>query len=209
MSTHDDALHHLRQADPILGAVIDRVGPYRPEPRAHDSHFGALLRAIVYQQLSGKAAGTIHGRFLDLYGGEPTPAQLLDTPDETLRAAGLSRQKLTYMRDLARHVHEGRLPLDAVAELSDDELIRALVAVKGIGRWTAQIFAMFRLNRLDVLPELDLGVQKGVQLAYRLEALPKPKELMAIGERWAPYRSIASWYWWRYVELAPEARSGR
>lgn len=209
MSTHDDALHHLRQADPILGAVIDRVGPYAPEPRAFDSHFGALLRAIVYQQLSGKAAGTIHGRFLDLYGGEPTPAQLLDTADDTLRAAGLSRQKLTYMRDLALHVHEGRLRLDAIAEMDDDELIRALVAVKGIGRWTAQIFAMFRLGRLDVLPELDLGVQKGVQLAYCLEVLPKPKELMAIGEKWAPYRSIASWYWWRSVELAPEAEKGR
>jgi DNA-3-methyladenine glycosylase II len=203
MSTHDDAIRHLTAADPILGAVIARVGPYAPEPHDLDSHFGALVRTIVYQQLSGKAAGTIHGRVLALYGGEPTPAQLLDTPDETLRAAGLSRQKLTYLRDLATHVHEGRLPLDAIAELDDDAIIQALVGVKGIGRWTAQIFAMFRLGRPDVLPELDLGVQKGVQLAYGLSELPKPKELMAIGAKWAPYRSIASWYWWRSLELPP------
>jgi 3-methyladenine DNA glycosylase/8-oxoguanine DNA glycosylase len=203
MSSHADALAHLTDADPILGDVIARVGPYRMEPAAEGTHFGALLRSIVYQQLSGKAAGTIHGRFLALYGGQPTPAQLLDTPDETLRAAGLSRQKVVYMQDLARHVEEGRLPLDAIAQLNDDELIRALVAVKGIGRWTAQVFMMFRLGRPDVLPELDLGVQKAVMRAYRLPEMPKPKALMAMGEKWRPYRSIASWYWWRSLELEP------
>jgi DNA-3-methyladenine glycosylase II len=203
MSSHADALTHLTDADPILGDVIARVGPYRLEPVAEGTHFGALLRSIVYQQLSGKAAGTIHGRFLDLYGGQPTPAQLLATSDETLRAAGLSRQKLVYMQDLARHVEEGRLPLDAIAQMEDDELIRALVAVKGIGRWTAQVFMMFRLGRPDVLPELDLGVQKAVMRAYRLPEMPKPKALMALGEKWRPYRSIASWYWWRSLELEP------
>lgn len=203
MSSHADALAHLADADPILGEVIARVGPCRFEARAEGSHFGALARAIVYQQLSGKAAGTIHGRFLDLFGGEPTPAKLLATPDETLRGVGLSRQKLTYMQDLARHVEEGRLPLDEIARMEDDELIRALVAVKGVGRWTAQMFLMFRLGRPDVLPELDLGVQKAVMLAYRLPEMPKPKELAALGEKWRPYRSIASWYWWRSLEIEP------
>lgn len=203
MSSHADALAHLADADPILGEVIARVGPCRFEARAEGSHFGALARAIVYQQLSGKAAGTIHGRFLDLFGGEPTSAKLLATPDETLRGVGLSRQKLTYMQDLARHVEEGRLPRDEIARMEDDELIRALVAVKGVGRWTAQMFLMFRLGRPDVLPELDLGVQKAVMLAYRLPEMPKPKELAALGEKWRPYRSIASWYWWRSLEIEP------
>ena len=136
-------------------------------------------------------------------GGQPTPQQLLDTAEETLRGAGLSRQKLAYMRDLATHIEDGRLPLDHIATLDDDALIRSLVAVKGVGRWTAQMFMMFRLGRLDVLPELDLGVQKGVMLAYRLESLPKPKELTAMGELWRPYRSLAAWYWWRSLEIDP------
>jgi DNA-3-methyladenine glycosylase II len=199
----DAAIRHLSQADPLLGDVIARVGPCRFEGRAEGSHFGALARAIVYQQLSGKAAGTIHGRFLDWFGGEPTPRQVLDAPEEALRGVGLSRQKLAYMRDLAAHVEDGRLPLDHLATLEDDALIQALVAVKGVGRWTAQMFLMFRLGRPDVLPELDLGVQKAVMLAYRLEAMPKPKELTALGERWRPYRSIAAWYWWRSLEIEP------
>jgi DNA-3-methyladenine glycosylase II len=201
--SHAAALAHLRAADPILAAVIDRVGPCRLEATADGSHFGALARSIIYQQLSGKAAATIHGRFLALFDGEPTPERVLDTPDEALRAVGLSRQKVAYMRDLATHIQDGRLPLDAIALLEDDALITAMTGVKGVGRWTAQMFLMFRLGRLDVLPELDLGVQKGVMLAYRLESLPKPKELTAIGEKWRPYRSIAAWYWWRSLEIDP------
>lgn len=200
---HHAALAHLRAADPILASVIDRVGPCGLEATADGSHFGALARSIIYQQLSGKAAATIHGRFLALFDGEPTPERVLDTPDESLRAVGLSRQKVAYMRDLATHIQDGRLPLDAIALLEDEALITAMTGVKGVGRWTAQMFLMFRLGRLDVLPELDLGVQKGVMLAYRLESLPKPKELTAIGEKWRPYRSIAAWYWWRSLEIDP------
>jgi DNA-3-methyladenine glycosylase II len=204
MSTpHADALAHLQAADPHLGTAISRVGPCRFEANAEGSHFGALVRAIVYQQLSGKAAATIHGRVLGLFGGEPTPAQVLAAPEETLRAVGLSRQKVAYVKDLAAHVEDGRLPLDHIATLADDALIQALVAVKGVGRWTAQMFLMFRLGRPDVLPELDLGVQKAVMLAYGLPALPKPKELTALGEKWRPYRSIAAWYWWRTLEIEP------
>ncbi|HEX5831102.1 MAG TPA: hypothetical protein VFY16_08985 [Gemmatimonadaceae bacterium] len=196
------AVAHLKRADPVLHRVITHVGPCRFVTRAEGTHFDALVRSIVYQQLAGKAAATIHGRLLDLWRGKsPTPAQLLRVSDERLRAAGISRQKIGYLRDLAAHVHGGRLPLDDVDERSDDEILQDLVRVKGIGRWTAQMFLMFRLGRLDVLPELDLGVQKGIQLAYGLRALPAPKQVQRIGAGWAPYRSVASWYMWRVVDV--------
>jgi DNA-3-methyladenine glycosylase II len=195
------AVAHLKRVDPRLAAVVRTVGPCRFTPRAEGTHFEALARAIVYQQLSGKAAGTIHGRFHALYGGRaPEPAELLATPDETLRAAGLSRQKLAYLRDLAARVDAGDLPLHAVDAMADDEALVALMRVKGIGRWTAQIFLMFRLGRPDVLPELDLGVQKGVQLAYGLRKLPSPKQVQRIAEPWAPWRTVASWYLWRLLD---------
>src|SRR5690606_33085649 len=136
-------------------------------PRTEGSHFEALVRSILYQQLSGKAAGTIHARLQAHFGGrDPLPAELLATPDAPLRAAGVSRQRLGYLRSLAEHVRDGALPLDTIHTLDDEAVIAALVGVKGIGRWTAQMFLMFRLGRLDVLPELDLGVQKGMQLTY-------------------------------------------
>ena len=195
------AITHLTRADPVLGRVIARLGACRFAPRTEGTHFDALVRAIVYQQLSGKAAATIHGRLLGLWRGQaPTPRQLLRASDEKLRSAGISRQKLAYLRDLAAHVHAGTLPLDRVEEMSDDELLEDLVRVKGVGRWTAQMFLMFRLGRLDVLPELDLGVQKGIQLAYELPAMPRPREVLAIGLPWAPYRSLAAWYLWRLVD---------
>jgi DNA-3-methyladenine glycosylase II len=195
------AVAHLKRVDPRLAAVVRTVGPCRFTPRAEGTHFEALARAIVYQQLSGKAAGTIHVRFHALYGGRaPEPAELLATPDETLRAAGLSRQKLAYLRDLAARVDAGDLPLHAVDTMADDEALVALMRVKGIGRWTAQIFLMFRLGRPDVLPELDLGVQKGVQLAYGLRKLPSPKQVQRIAEPWAPWRTVASWYLWRLLD---------
>lgn len=184
-----------------MAAVVRAVGPCRFAPRAEGTHFEALARAIVFQQLSGKAAGTIHGRFHDLYGGRaPEPAELLATADDRLRAAGLSRQKIGYLRDLAQRIAAGEVPLDAVDALGDDDALAALTRVKGIGRWTAQMFLMFRLGRPDVVPELDLGVQKGVQLAYGLGALPSPRQVQAIAEPWAPWRTVASWYLWRLVD---------
>ena len=192
---------YLKRIDPRMAAVVRTVGPCRFAPRAEGTHFEHLARAIVYQQLSGKAAGTIHGRFHALYGGRaPAPAELLATADETLRGAGLSRQKIGFLRDLAARVDAGDVPLHAVDAMSDDEALAALTRVKGIGRWTAQIFLMFRLGRPDVLPELDLGVQKGVQLAYGLRTLPSPKQVQRIAEPWAPWRTVAAWYLWRLLD---------
>ena len=195
------AAAHLKRADPTLARLIRRLGPCTLEPRRDGTHFDAVLRAIVYQQLSGKAAGTILGRVYAIYGDRaPTPAELLATSDEALRAAGLSRQKQGYARDLAARVADGTLPVDALDAMDDEAIIAALASVKGVGRWTAQMFLMFRLGRLDVLPELDLGVQKGIQLAYGLERLPRPREVLEIGAVWAPYRSVAAWYFWRSLD---------
>jgi DNA-3-methyladenine glycosylase II len=196
-----DAVAHLRAADPVMRAVVDVVGPCAFAPRAEGTHFEAVCRSIVYQQLSGKAAGTIHRRFHALYGDRaPEPRELLETSDERLRAAGLSRQKIGYLRDLAARVASRDVPLDGVDALDDDAAIAALSRVKGVGRWTAQIFLMFRLGRPDLLPELDLGIQRGIQLAYGLPALATPKEVAAIGAPWAPFRTVAAWYLWRFVD---------
>jgi len=195
------AVAHLRAADPLLSDVIDRVGPCRFAPRAEGTHFDAVVRAIVYQQLSGKAAATIHARVMGLYGNRPpSPAEMLETPDSDLREAGLSRQKLSYLKDLAEKVDSGDVPLHDLDELADDEVVDALVKVKGVGRWTAQMFLMFRLGRLDVLPDLDLGIQKGIQLMHGLDTLPPPRRVLELGEPWRPYRTIASWYLWRSLE---------
>ena len=186
----------------MLGDVIRRVGPFRLVRATAGTHFDAVCRSIIYQQLSGKAAATIHGRVLDLYGGRaPLPDELAITPDDHLRRAGLSRQKLSYLKDLAARVAANELPIEVLHELSDDDVIDALVQVKGVGRWTAQMFLMFRLGRPDVLPELDLGIQKAIQLAYRLRKRPLPVRVSKIGAVWAPYRTVASWYLWRSLEL--------
>jgi len=154
----------------------------------------------VFQQLSGKAAATIHSRFLDLYPDRsPTPEQVLATTDAQLRAAGLSRQKIGYLRDLARRVHTGELPLDHVHTLADADLISHLVQVKGIGKWTAQMFLMFKLGRVDVLPELDLGIQNAIKRAYRKRKVT-PKDVLRIGANWSPYASVACWYLWRSLD---------
>jgi DNA-3-methyladenine glycosylase II len=195
------ALAHLRRIDERIARVIDQVGACRFTPRIEGTHFDALLSAIVYQQLSGKAASTILGRVLALYGGRyPTADELIATPDEQLRAAGLSRQKLSYLRDLARHVRDGSLPLDRVHDLDDAQIIEALTAVKGIGRWSAQMFLMFRLGRPDVLPDADLGIRKGIQRAYRMQKLPPPKKVQQLGARWSPYATYACWYLWRSLD---------
>ncbi len=199
------AVRHLKRADARLATVIERVGPCRFEAHAEGTHFQAVLRSIIYQQLSGKAAATIHRRVIEVLGGDPTPGAVLMTPDEDLRAAGLSRQKISYTRDLARHAADGSMPLEHLDALDDDAIIAALASIKGVGRWTAQMFLMFQLGRPNVLPAEDLGIRKGVQLAYRTRGLPLPKRVLAIGRPWSPYSSIASWYLWRSLELPPAA----
>ncbi len=185
-----------------MADVIDRVGKCTLVPRAEWTHFDALVRSIVYQQLSVKAAATIHGRVLTLIGdGSEAPGKIVVTSHEALRAAGLSNQKASYVRNLAEHVLDGSLPIDSLHELTDEEIITALTQVKGIGKWSAQMFLMFRLGRPDVLPDLDLGVQKGIQKAYRLRKLPTPQQVVSRGAKWAPYRTIASWYMWRILEV--------
>ena len=198
------AVVHLRKVDPVMARLIDTIGTCKLTLRDQGSHFDAIARSIVFQQLSGKVASTIHGRFEGLYGGRsPLPAELTETSDELLRQAGLSRGKSAYLKDLAARVVSGALPVETLHELSDEDVIAALTRVKGIGRWTAQMFLMFRLGRPDVLPDLDLGVQKGIQIAYRLRKLPSPERVKKIGAKWAPYRTIASWYLWRLLDAPP------
>ncbi len=199
---HRKALNHLKRVDPVMARLIKAVGPCRFGARTEHTHFYHLTRAIVYQQLSGKAAATIHGRFVALFPTQPPhPRDVAAAKDEALRGAGLSRQKASYIKDLAGRVHSGELPLERIEALSDAEIIEALTKVKGIGKWSAQMFLMFRLGRPDVLPELDLGVRKAVQLAYRLRKMPTPKRVLAIGKAWSPHATIASWYLWRSLEL--------
>jgi len=191
---------HLRSVDPVMARVMAAVGPYRPGDRTAGSHFSALIRAIVFQQLSGKAATTIHNRFLDLYPDRnPTARDITATPDDRLRAAGLSRQKIGYLRDLAARVDRGELPLEHVDTLADADLIAHLVQVKGIGKWTAQMFLMFKLGRMDVLPDLDLGIQNAIKRAYGKRKCA-PKDVLRIGAKWTPYSSIACWYLWRSLD---------
>ena len=208
--SHKRAITHLRKADPRLSAVIDAVGSCTFAPTEHLAHFTAISRSIVFQQLSGKAATTIYNRFAALFPDEtPTAKALSEISDEQLRGVGLSRQKTGYLRDFAARVNSGEVPIDSLHELSDEEIITALVSVKGIGRWTAQMFLMFRLGRPDVLPDLDLGIQKGIQRAYRMRKLPTPKRVMEIGAKWAPHRTIASWYLWRSLDATAESRQGK
>ncbi len=196
------AIRFLKKADPVLGEWISRVGPCDLAPDRRGTHFDALVRSIVYQQLSGKAAATIHGRYLALYGDRPHEADaLLALSDDQLRGAGLSRGKMASIRDLATRITTGKLPLHELDAMGDEEAITYLSSVRGIGRWTAQMVLMFRLGRPDVVPELDLGVQKGIQLIYGLRTLPKPDRVLKISARWAPHRTIASWYCWRVLEL--------
>lgn len=187
-----------------MAGVIERVGPYRLTPSTHLSPFEAVARSIVYQQLSNKAAATIYGRVEALFApSRPDASRLLEISDARLRSAGLSTQKTAYLKDLASRVAGGEVPINSLHELDDSEVIAHLTRVKGVGRWTAQMFLIFRLGRPDVLPELDLGVQKAVQRAYRLRKLPTPDRLQKIGAKWAPYRSVASWYLWRSLDIEP------
>ncbi|HYN83220.1 MAG TPA: hypothetical protein VES88_17210 [Gemmatimonadaceae bacterium] len=192
-----------------MAEVIDEVGPCTLELRTAGTHFDALIRSIVYQQLSGKAAATIHGRVRAMFDSEtPLPQQITAAQHDALRKAGLSNQKAGYLRNLAEHSLNGSLPVESLHELGDQDIIDALTQVKGIGRWSAQMFLMFRLGRPDVLPDLDLGVQKGIQRAYRMRRLPPAKKVLEIGSKWAPYRTIGSWYMWRVLELPSDALRG-
>ena len=204
---HTAALAHLKKADPTLAKVIEQAGTCTLTVAGDGTHFHYLTAAIIHQQLAGAAARTIHGRVLEIYGGRsPDPEELLSTPDRSLRRAGLSGQKVAYLRDLARRAASGDVPLHTLDPLSDDEIIAALIRVKGIGRWTAHMFLMFRLGRPDVMPELDYGVRKGMQVAYRLRKLPTPTRMAQLTASWAPYRTVGSWYMWRVLELPSSRR---
>ena len=193
----------LARRDPVIGGLMRKHGECGLADAQHADPFHALLRAIVSQQLSTKAAATIAARFEGLYGGPPTPAQVMATSDEQLRAVGFSAQKITYVRDLCRRITDGVLPLAELDAMSDEEVVQALTEVKGIGRWTAEMFLMFRLHRPDVLPVGDLGIVKAVQKAYGLRKIPTPERLTRIGEAWRPYRSIACWYLWASLHNKP------
>jgi 3-methyladenine DNA glycosylase/8-oxoguanine DNA glycosylase len=200
----DEIIKHLTTADPHLGRMIARVGPYTLTPR-RGTLFTGLLKSIVYQQLSGKAAGTIHGRVLALLPprAEEQPEAILALDDETLRAAGLSRGKLLAIRDLAQRTAAGQLPTRRrLVRMSDEEIIESLVQIRGVGRWTAEMILIFWLGRPDVLPVHDLGVRRGFSIVYGRKELPSPEDLFSHGERWRPHRSAASWYFWRAADLA-------
>lgn len=199
---HRKAINHLRRVDPVMSEVIDLVGRCTLEPREEWTHFDALVRSIVFQQLSGKAAATIHGRVLKIIGdGAEAANRIVATSHEDLRAAGLSNAKARYVRNLAEHVLDGSLPVESLHEMGDEEIISALTQVKGIGKWSAQMFLMFRLGRPDVLPDADLGIQKGMQKAYKLRKMPTPKQVLRRGEKWAPYRTVGAWYMWRILDV--------
>jgi len=199
------AVEHLRASDATLGSVIDTVGPFRMQLHKAQSVFGTLAQAIVYQQLTGKAAATIFARLCALFPGapkSPTAEQILGASDEELRGVGLSRSKLLSLCDLARRAGAGEIPtLAEIRGMADETIVERLTQVRGIGQWTAEMLLIFNLGRPDVLPVDDYGVRKGFAIAYERE-LPSPKELAAYGARWMPYRTVGSWYLWRVVERA-------
>jgi DNA-3-methyladenine glycosylase II len=199
---------HLRKVSPALKGLIEDRGPITPETDRRGSRpnaYEALARAIVGQQLSTKAAASIWEKVTALYGGEtPAPEQVLDTDPQELRDAGLSWGKVNYFRDLAEHIADGELDVEGLDQLSDDEVIEELTAIKGIGVWTAHMFLIFSLGRPDVLPTGDLGVRRGAQLAHGMDELPEPDELEQMAEKWRPHRTLASLYLWRSLHNEPE-----
>ena len=203
----DEGVRHLRAADHVMRRLIDAHGPLTLAERRRGrpaEAYGALLRSIVGQQLSTKAARSIYERLAALFdGAAPSPAQMLTVEPEALRAVGLSWRKVEYLRDLARRVEDGTLDLHRLRQLSDEEVTLALTTVKGLGPWTADMFMIFHLGRPDVLPVGDLGTRSAVRREYELEALPTPGELRAIAEPWRPHRSLASLYLWRSLDAVP------
>jgi len=193
------AVNHLKKSDPVLRAIIERVGPCRMEFGAPE--FCSLAEAIVYQQLNGKAAVTIFRRFAALAGDPLTPEGILKLSDEQLRSVGLSRQKSAYLKDLSAKTAGGLLDFARLHELTDEEVIQHLTQVKGVGVWTAHMFLMFSLQRPNVLPTGDYGVQVAIRKYYRKRKLPKPKDMEKIARAWEPYRSVACWYMWRSLDI--------
>jgi len=193
----------LARRDPVLRDLMRRHGACRLAEAQRSDPFRALCHAIIAQQLSTKAAATIEGRFAALFGGVPTPAAVAKASDAQLRAVGLSPQKLRYMRDLCAKIDDSSLSLHDLDALADEDVITSLTSVKGIGRWTAEMFLIFRLHRPDVLPVDDLGIVKAVQRAYRLRVAPSADRLTKIGDAWRPYRSVACWYLWASLDNAP------
>jgi DNA-3-methyladenine glycosylase II len=193
------AVLHLKKSDPVLRAIIEKVGPFRMEYGKPTFH--ALAESILYQQLNGKAAATIFKRFTDAAGNPLTPEGILALTDAQMRAVGLSKQKTAYLRDLAAKTKAGLLEFEKLSTLPDMEVIEHLTQVKGIGVWTAHMFLMFTLRRPDVLPTGDYGVRVAIKKYYRKRKLPKPKDMEKIAKSWAPYRSIACWYLWRSLDI--------
>lgn len=208
----EEAVAHLTARDARLGDLIERVGPFTMRLGSSPSPFESLLESILYQQLHGKAAATIHRRVREYYGGDPSPQSLIDTPDEVLRAAGVSGNKIKAMKDLAAKTLDGTVPSHAaIRKMSDADIVERLTEVRGIGPWTVEMLLIFRMGRPDVLPVTDYGVRKGYALTFMrvprtraIEAadLPKPDVVFRRGRRWAPFRSVASWYLWRACDLA-------
>jgi DNA-3-methyladenine glycosylase II len=196
---HHPAIRHLKKSDPVLRAIIERVGPCRME--FGPAEFCSLAEAIVYQQLNGRAAVTIFNRFVALAGDPLTPQGILNLSDEQLRGVGLSKQKSSYLKDLAAKTSAGLLDFTRLPKLSDEEVIQQLTQVKGIGEWTAHMFLIFSLRRPNVLPTGDYGVQMAVKKLYKKRKLPKPKDMEKIARAWEPYRSVACWYMWRSLDI--------
>jgi DNA-3-methyladenine glycosylase II len=207
-----EAVAHLRAGDPKLGALIERAGAFTLRLDRAQSPFESLLESILYQQLHGKAAATIHRRVREYFGGNPAPQLLLDAPDEVLRAAGVSGNKIKALKDLAARTLDGTVPAHAaIRKMTDEEIVERLTKVRGIGPWTVEMLLIFRMGRPDVLPATDYGVRKGFALTFQripktraltADDLPKPEVLLKRGKRWAPFRSVASWYLWRACDLA-------
>jgi DNA-3-methyladenine glycosylase II len=207
-----EAIEHLKKNDPKLGALIDRVGEFKMRLDAAPSPFETLLEAILYQQLNGKAAATIHRRVREYFGGDPTPKLLLDVPEDRLRGCGVSGNKIKAMKDLAAKTLDGTVPSHAaIMKMPDADIVERLTEVRGIGPWTVEMLLIFRLGRPDVLPVTDYGVRKGYALTFlklpktrpvEAKDLPKADVLFRRGRKWAPFRSVASWYLWRACDLA-------
>jgi DNA-3-methyladenine glycosylase II len=197
----------LVKIDRAFAPVVEAMGPFNAKRRNPDGHFGALIRSIVYQQLAGAAASAIHGRFRALVHGKLTPEAVLALPEEALAGAGLSGAKRASIRDLAAKVSDGTVPLQRISRLGDEEIIERLVTVRGIGRWTAEMFLMFQLGRMDVWPVDDLGVREGWRLIQGDVERPTPKALGVEGDRYRPIRSVAAWYCWQAVHLDRERRA--
>jgi len=204
--SHAPAVRHLKACDGVMARVIAKVGPCRLEPERHPEVFQALVEAIIYQQLNGKAAGSIYRKFKGLYAPKrfPKPAEILATSDGELRGAGVSPQKLSYLRDLSAKVEDGTLELRKLRAWDDEAVIEHLTQVRGVGRWTAEMVLIFTLGRADVLPVDDYGFGRGVKIAYGLRRHPKPDRLRKIGEPWRPFRSVGTWYMWQSLQVGDE-----